>query len=119
MAADYRTLLGLVREFVEATPMNTVIAGYGSLGIGISEDLLSRARAAIEPSPAKPMNDPAIVHTHAVDSCCSKHLVKAAREGKLDHIDRWPCPKCGTDWGKEIVHGVHHWTPVPAVVVFK
>ncbi len=116
MAADYKTLLGLVREFVENDPKALDPNKWDEWSPWYT-DFVVRARAAIAPS--VPKNDPAILHTHAVDSCCSKHLVKAAREGTLDKIDRWPCPKCGTDWGKPLVHGVHHWTPVPAVMVFR
>ncbi len=113
MGANYKTLIGLMRELVSEIDER----GHGDYLTARGSDWLERARAATEPS--KPKNDPAILHTHAVDSCCSKHLVKAAREGTLDKIDRWPCPKCGTDWGKQLVHGVHHWTPVPAVMVFR
>ncbi len=114
MAADYKTLLGLLREWIEYVEKE--LGGPDELG-EVGRAIYDRAIAAIEPS--KPKNDPAMVHTWDNDSCCSKHMSKAARDGKLDALDRWPCPKCDTEWAKYTIHGVYFWKPVIAVMVFQ
>ncbi len=108
MAADYKTLLGLVRELVDAFEP---LAGTPEV------ELVVRARAAIGPS--VPKNDPAIIHTHQADACCSKPLMKAARAGELDDKTTWLCPKCDTDWKMAIVQGVHNWIPISSMTVFR
>ena len=54
MSADYKTLLGLVREFVEEMDK------CGAVWDDANKDLVDRARAAIAPSAPKPPNDPKI-----------------------------------------------------------
>lgn len=106
MAADYKTLLGLVREFLDEPP-----------NAPRSHDLINRARAAIEPS--KATNDPAILHmTAGDDPCCSKHFHRAAKAGQLDPLDRWDCPACRAEWKMTLVAGVHFWEPVISMEVF-
>ena len=64
----------------------------------------------------------AMLHTHADDSCCGKGISKAARDGQLDGLKEWPCPKCGLVWkpvsefrGPE--GPIRYWEPVPAFAV--
>ena len=87
MSADYKTLLGLVRELVERPLELDPVGG----------DWLARARAAIEPS--KPKNDVKILHAMAgQEPCCKPRFMAAGRSGKLDGVEEWTCPKCGTVW---------------------
>ena len=113
MAADYKTLLGLVREFV---------GGYERMGVTEdSEDgLLFRARAAIAPS--APKNDPAILHAWpmvADDMCCSKTLAQTAKLGRLDGAKGFACPKCGTDFLPRQEGSITTWEPVNDIEVFR
>jgi hypothetical protein len=113
MPADYKTLLGLVREFVE----NIEQWERGQIYDGIPKEFIDRARAAIAPS--EPKNDPTIAHTHVSDACCSKPIMKAMRDGLLDDKAQWCCPKCDTEWIMQVVNGVHHWRPQPQMVTFR
>jgi hypothetical protein len=110
MAADYKTLLGLVREFVEAAKGDYFVS-----------DLMQRARAAIAPSPPKPTNDACKLHMSGIyDRCCSPPLMKGARAGELDNTDNWACPKCGCEWKLVKVEGtVNMWEANPAFTVGK
>ena len=91
MAADYRTLLGLVREFVDDAHTLDVCphCTHDRGGHHDNACLLARAEKAIEPS--KPKNDPTIMHVAPQDPCCSAPLGKAARSGALDDAETWNC----------------------------
>jgi hypothetical protein len=107
MPADYKTLLGLVREIAERPLELDPVGG----------DWLTRARAAIEPS--QPKNDVKILHmTASDDPCCSKHFHRAARIGTLDTLEKWECPSCFCEWKMSVVDGVHFWQPSIALEVF-
>ncbi len=101
MSADYRTLLGLVREFLEET----------NAGDDEYAELRTRARAAIAPSEPKPQSDPAILHMgFSDDPCCSIHALRDARAGKLDAALTWDCPRCKTVWKvADREASVRHW----------
>lgn len=106
MAADYKTLLGLVREFL-AEPIAPR-----------SQDLIDRARAAIEPS--KPKNDPSVLHVCQPDACCFRPFRNAAGQGTLDGANEWTCPKCGTVWRMVQAHdNVREWQPEASVAVVR
>ena len=53
------------------------------------------------------------------DSCCGREIAKAARSGVLASLQLWTCPKCGLDWAPQLMGGIRHWTPRPAVAVFR
>lgn len=111
MAADYKTLYGLVREFTERLSER-------SANTDDIQDLMQRARAAVEPS--KPKNDPAILHSAQPDKCCTAPFQKAAKAGELDAATKWTCPKCGTEW--KVVASldtVRRWDPVVNVAVVR
>ena len=110
MAADYKTLIGLVREFVESAPRTGDIT---------ASDLYRRAREALEPS--KPKNNPEVLHFQLDDVCCKTPFAKAAAAGELDTAEDWTCPKCGTLWKSATVGGKigKAWTPAPATAIFK
>ena len=111
MSVDYKTLLGLVREFVDSPE----IEAYTDAG----KELMDRARAAAAPSSPKPTNDARILHMMAEeDPCCSKHFHRAAKAGQLDPLDRWDCPACRAEWKMTLVAGVHFWEPVISMEVF-
>lgn len=113
MSADYKTLLGLVREFVEEMDK------CGAVWDDANKDLVDRARAAIAPSAPKPPNDPKIVHTGVgQDTCCGPRFAKAGRHGELDHAELWSCPKCGTEWWKvQRVGDMFTWQAHPVFTV--
>ena len=110
MSADYKTLLGLVREFVDSPE----IEAYTDAG----KELMDRARAAAAPSSPKPTNDARILHMMAEeDPCCSKHFQKDGRAGILDNRMTWDCPKCGTEWKMARMYGlVNLWVAQPSMV---
>lgn len=72
-----------------------------------------------------------MLNTHASDNCCGKALSKLLREGKLDNVAEWECPKCGEMWkpelltstamadGAMLVAQARHWTMRPAVIVHR
>lgn len=112
MAADYKTLLGLVKEFVE----------FSTTRQEPSAELVERARAAVAPSAPKPVNAPEIIHFLPHDPCCSKHFQKAARTGAVDAVPTWECPSCGTVWQGALVPDggtSRHWQPECAISVMK
>lgn len=115
MPADYKTLLGLVREFVEM--MDSQGGPYGELPI------TARARAAIAPSEPKPTNDPKILHTSQGEmGCCQAGFTRAGQIGKLDAGEPFICPRCCTEWvldRKEAGGGLWIWAPKSSLVVIK
>lgn len=113
MPADYKTLLGLVREFVDKTE------DLSEFHIG-ERELMERARAAIAPSAPAPTNDSKILHIAMDDPCCSRPFQQAARGGALDNRMTWDCPKCGTEWKMVRCDGfTYRWEPRSAVTKFK
>ena len=112
MAADYRTMIGIVRDFVEEFDRIDMVF-EGAIG-----EIIKRSRVAIEPS--KPKNDPEKLHFQLDDACCKMPFAKAAAAGKLDTAEEWACPKCGTLWAATTHEGgSKSWTPVLDVGVFK
>ncbi len=112
LPADYKTLLGLVREFVaryDAYGKSTA-AGESQWPQDLQEQLI-RARAAIAPSEPRPQSDPAILHMgFSDDPCCSIHAMRDARAGKLDVAFTWDCPRCKTAWKvADREASVRHW----------
>jgi hypothetical protein len=114
MPADYKTLLGLVREFVEY--IDEELGGLEELG-AVGRPLYDRARAAIAPS--APKNDPAILHSWPPDPCCAVRLTRAASDGKLDTADFWECPICETKWLPKDNGNVRRWEPVVVIEVLR
>jgi hypothetical protein len=44
------------------------------------------------------------------DTCCSPRFSRAARDGSLDNVKSWTCPKCGVEYRPQIVREcVRHW----------
>jgi len=71
-----------------------------------------------------------LLNTVHPDDCCTRRISKDLRDGKLDTVDTWECPKCGTEWRPTIIslapgklvtldqaQQIRHWEPVPAVAV--
>ena len=110
MAADYKTLFGLVKEIVDSYCSSPLLpAGW-----------VERARAAVQPSVTKPVNAPEILHFLPHDPCCSKHFSKVARTGAVDEVETWECPACGTTWQASRPNGTsRHWQPEVAISTFK
>jgi hypothetical protein len=123
VSSDYKTLLGLVREFVEGEEEESRLLGLCVYCQGekthTSECLLGRARAAIAPSAPKPINDPKILHIGFGESaCCVLHASRDARAGKLDNRMTWDCPQCGLEWRMIRMDGFAYiWTAQPAITV--
>lgn len=119
VSADYKTLLGLVREFVQVVDWPTYCDCTGSDIPREYPDLFARSRAAIAPSEPKPTNDPKLLHVGNDDDCCRAPFQRDAREGKLDSRITWDCPKCGTEWKMGRCDGfLYHWTArVPMAVI--
>ena len=117
MAADYKTLLGLVRDFLKQCDHRDVDAGFPALFP--DKDLIERARAAIEPSPPKPVNDAKILHSWSPDECCAGRLTKAAQTGALDTATHWDCPKCETRWLPTDAGNIRRWEAEVIVEVLR
>ena len=108
MSADYKTLVGLLREFVEE------IDKCRAIWDDANKDLVDRVRAAIVPGPPKPTNDAKILHVTAEDDpCCSKHFQSDGRKGRLDHATIWTCPKCGCNWTRSGEASPYVWQARP------
>lgn len=110
MAADYKTLLGLVREFVERVDAQCFVCK--------DEEIIERSRAAILPSAPKPTNDPKITHMGVTDDCCRVPFAKEARAGEIETMD-WVCPKCGTTWLAKSTGFLWQWEPLITMQVFR
>ena len=111
MAADYKTLLGLVRE------MESIFGMIAETPLEC--DLITRARAAIVPSPPKPVNDAKILHSWSPDECCAGRLTKAAQTGALDTATHWDCPKCETRWLPTDAGNIRRWEAEVIVEVLR
>lgn len=98
-----------MREFVAEVER---VQGF----VAIDDDLVARARAAIEPSKPKPPPEPTPLNLTGDDPCCSKRLQAALKKGHAG--DSWICPKCGCDWAATMVEGVRSWVPVESMEVF-
>ncbi len=68
-------------------------------------------------APEEPPKAKGPMDTYAHDECCSKHLVKALRAGKLEGVMEWPCPQCGCFWLAERIGEFRHWKPQSPWVV--
>lgn len=115
MAADYKTLFGLVKRFIEWTDMQEQQGiGFGIIG----ERLRADAREAVKPTP--PPNDITIVHRiPEEDPCCGPSLRAAAKRGHLDKGLSFTCGKCGTNWKATRTDNVVDWQPESNIMVFK
>lgn len=57
-----------------------------------------------------------LLNTHEPDdTCCGRAL----RKVDLSTLESWTCPRCGMDWGAEIVGEIRHWTARPIIAVFR
>lgn len=117
MAADYKTLFGLVKEFVEVQDA----LNSGGADTSKVNGLMERARGAVQPSvPKPPPNDITIVHRIPEDDpCCGPSLRGAAKRGHLDNGLSFTCGKCGTNWKATRTENVVDWQPESNVMVFK
>lgn len=80
-------------------------------GIGAVTDLGDGHTAAITPS--------ATLDSFEPDTCCGSAISKAARSGVLGSVTSWECPKCGMEWQPAQVGSIRHWSPTPAVMIFR
>lgn len=106
MAADYKTLFGIVKDLADAADTHFD-----------PTDLFRRAKEATLPS--QPKSDPKILQFQPFDACCSGPFRKAAVAGRMDKADDWTCPKCGALWKATVEDGVRKWAAQPAAMVFK
>jgi hypothetical protein len=63
----------------------------------------------------------------ASDDCCGKRILKASRDGALEGVKEWICPKCGCSWQPKQITAIStsaesgeliYWAPVPMMVIF-
>lgn len=124
MPADYKTLLGLVREFYEWFGGDRAITDCSEVAklyrATLPEGILDRARAAIAPSAPKPENDPRILNCGEFDNCCWGPFNRASHVGALDKVDAWTCPKCGSKFKvSEQIDDIRYWSYVCEVSVIR
>ena len=72
-----------------------------------------------ESIPAAPLRVAPLDTFEPDDSCCGKLIATAGRSGVLASLQLWTCPKCGLDWASQLMGGIRHWMPRPAVAVFR
>lgn len=64
-----------------------------------------------------------MLNTFQDDPCCAKGLAKALRDGKLDAVNVWTCPKCGCEWRPTGYQTddtlIRHWEPHELVALLR
>ena len=59
------------------------------------------------------------IHTSQAEGCCRKHINNASLSGKLDKLEPWECPKCGTIYAPKAHGPLISWEAQADVLVFK
>ncbi len=73
-------------------------------------------RESSNPAEKPEVAEPGLLQTFADDPCCTRGLAAELTGRPL--MDRWICPKCGSEWIPRLVGTVRHWEPKCEVQVW-
>lgn len=59
------------------------------------------------------------IHTSQAEGCCAKHLNNASLSGKLDKLEPFECPRCGTEYRPKVHGPLVNWEADCEVLVFR
>jgi hypothetical protein len=90
-----------------------------SKGKALNGLIALRAGVALKSAKTPEVSKGGPIHTSQAEGCCSKHINNASLSGKLDKLEPWECPKCGTIYAPKAYGPLVNWEAQADVLVFK